>query len=133
MGLRLLRSHDQSRNVVVLPSAPHEGIDGGNQSLNATAAVLPMEEPRRRRAGRPKKGAPKKPVEPNFRIPIALRSKRPDLKMELLCRGAPEMWNLLGGRLHPQFSNDFYGLVDLQHLMQKLGAAARVIDGSTAG
>src|SRR5207237_4963903 len=97
--------------------------------------------PRRRPAGRPKKGAPKKPVERNFRMAycgtvtlhdedgvgrhtirygcmpdgdvIGLRdrlvadaatrrSKRPDLKLELLCDGAPEMWNLLEEGFHSQ-------------------------------
>jgi len=61
-----------------------------------------------------------------------LRSKRPDLKMELLCDGAPEMWNLLEEGFIPQFGNDLYRLVDLHHLMEKLGAAARVIDDPPA-
>src|ERR1017187_5710159 len=99
-----------------------------------------MEEPRRRPAGRPKKGAPKKPVERNFRMAYCgtvtlhgengvgrhtirygcmpdgdviglrgrlvadaatLRGKRPDLKLELLCDGAPEMESV-GGWLPPQ-------------------------------
>ena len=130
-----------------------------------------MEEPRPRPAGRPKKGAPKKPVERNFRMAYCgtvtlhdehgvgrhtirygcmpdgdviglrdrlvadaatLRSKRPDLKLELLCDGAPEMWNLLEEGFLPKFGNDLYRLVDLHHLMEKLGAAARVIDDPPA-
>src|SRR2546426_798083 len=60
------------------------------------------------------------------------RSKRPDLKLELLCDGAPEMWNLWEEGFLPKFGNDLYRLVDLHHLMEKLGAAARVMDDSTA-
>src|SRR5438094_2705935 len=60
-----------------------------------------------------------------------LRSKRPDLKLELLCDGAPEMWNLLEEGFLPKFGNDLYRLVDLHHLMEKLGAAARMINDST--
>ena len=54
------------------------------------------------------------------------------MKIELLCDGAPEMWNLLEEGFIPKFGNDLYRLVDLHHLMEKLGAAARVIDDSTA-
>ena len=140
-------------------------------SVSLDRVSVPMEEPRRRPAGRPKKGAPKKPVARNFRMAYCgtvtlhdengagrhtirygcmpdgdviglrdrlvadaatLRSKRPDLKLELLCDGAPEMWNLLEEGFIPKFGNDLYRLVDLHHLMEKLGAAARVIDDSTA-
>ena len=61
-----------------------------------------------------------------------LRSKRPDLKLELLCDGAPEMWNLLEEGFTPKFGDDLHRLVDLWHLTEKLGAAARVLDSSTA-
>src|ERR1700674_1934649 len=140
-------------------------------SVSLDRVSVPMEEPRQRPAGRPKKGAPKKPVERNFRMAYCgtvtlhdengvgrhtirygcmpdgdviglrdrlvadaatLRSKRPDLKLELLCDGAPEMWNLLEEGFLPKFGNNLYRLVDLHHLMEKLGAAARVIDDSTA-
>jgi len=37
-------------------------------SVSLDRVSVPMEEPRRRPAGRPKKGAPKKPVERNFRM-----------------------------------------------------------------
>ena len=113
-------------------------------SVSLDRVSVPMEEPRRRPAGRPKKGAPKKPVERNFRMAYCgtvtlhdedgvgrhtirygcmpdgdviglrdrlvadaatLRSKRPDLKLELLCDGAPEMWNLLEDGF-PKFGND---------------------------
>src|SRR5437764_8643 len=42
------------------------------------------------------------------------------------------MWNLLEEGFLPQFGNDLYRLVDLHHFMEKLGAAARVIDDSEA-
>jgi hypothetical protein len=58
---------------------------------------------------------------------LALRKKRPDLRVTLLCDGAHELWALmerhlgdgtLGTRAHP--------LVDLWHLLEKLGRALRV-------
>jgi hypothetical protein len=121
--------------------------------------------------GRPKKGAPKRPVERNFRMAYCgtvtlhdqsgagrhtirygcmpegdivglrdrmvadvatLRSKRPELKIELLCDGAPEMWNLLEEGFTPKFGDDLHRLVDLYHLTEKLGAAARVLEDSAA-
>jgi len=99
-------------------------------SVSLDRVSVPMEEPRRRPVGRPKQGAPKKPVERTFRMAscgtvtlhddqgtalhtirygcmpqgdlIGLRdrlvvdvatlaSQRPDLRIQLLCDGAPEM------------------------------------------
>jgi hypothetical protein len=62
-----------------------------------------------------------------------LLSKEPTLKLELLCDGAPEMWNLLDeGFLPAKFGDNVHRLVDLHHLTEKLGAAARAIDGPKA-
>jgi hypothetical protein len=61
-----------------------------------------------------------------------LRSKRPDLKIELLCAGAPEMWNLLEEGFTPKFGDDLHRLVDLYHLTEKLGAVAHVLEDSAA-
>ena len=139
-------------------------------SVSLDRVSVPMEEPRPRPVGRPKKGAPKNPVARNFRMAYCgtvtlhdengtalhtirygcmpqgdilgmrdrlvadvttLVSKRPDLKLQLLCDGAPEMWNLLDERFtEEQFGGKIRRLVDLHHLMEKLGAAARVIYGS---
>jgi hypothetical protein len=140
-------------------------------SVSLDRVSVPMEEPRPRPVGRPKKGAPKRPVERNFRMAYCgtvtvhdkegvalhtirygcmpdgdvvglrdrlvadaatLHSKQADLKIELLCDGAPEMWNLLEEGFTPKFGDTLYRLVDLRHLMEKLGAAARVIDASPA-
>ena len=144
--------------------------DARSVSVSLDRVSVPMEEPRKRPVGRPKHGAPKKPVERNFRMAycgtvtlhddqgtalhtirygcmpqgdmIGLRdrlgadvatlaSKRPDLRIQLLCDGAPEMWNLL----EEWFTSEMFGgeidrLVDLHHLMEKLGAAAKVMHGS---
>ena len=61
-------------------------------------------------------------------------SKRCEMKLQLLCDGAPEMWNLLEeGFTEDRFGGEVHRLVDLYHLTAKLGAAARVIDESEAG
>ena len=145
--------------------------EASSVSVSLDRVSVPMEEPRPRPAGRPKKGAPKRPVERNFRMAYCgtvtlhdkdgvgghtirygcmpegdilglrdrmvadvatLRSKRPDLKIELLCDGAPEMWNLLEEGFTPQFGDDLHRLVDFYHLTEKLGAAAQVLEGSAA-
>ncbi len=138
-------------------------------SVSVDRVSVPMEEPRPRPVGRPRKGAPKKPVERKFRMAYCgtvtlhdkdslalhtirygcmpqgditglrdrlvadvatLVTKKSGLKIQLLCDGAPEMWNLLDAGFTPQkFGKDIHRLVDLHHLMEKLGAAARIIDG----
>jgi hypothetical protein len=145
--------------------------EAASVSVSLDRVSVPMEEPRPRPAGRPKKGAPKRPVERNFRMAYCgtvtlhdkngvggytirygcmpegdilglrdrmvadvatLRSKRPDLKIQLLCDGAPEMWNLLEDGFIPKFGDDLERLVDLYHLTGKLDAAARVLEDSAA-
>lgn len=140
-------------------------------STSLDRVSVPMEEPRPRPAGRPRKGAPARPVARNFRMAYCgtvtlhdktgegrhtirygcmpegdvlglrdrmvadvatLRSKRPDLKLQLLCDGAPEMWNLLEEGFRPKFGDNLHRLVDMHHLMEKLGTAARVLDNATA-
>lgn len=141
-------------------------------SVSLDRVSVPMEEPRPRPVGRPKKGAPKNPVEVKFRMAYCgtmtlhdsngeaihtirygcmpqgnisgmgerlvtdvatLVAKRPDLDLELLCDGAPEMWNLLGDSFtEEQFGGPIYRLVDMHHMIEKLGAAARVIHGAAA-
>lgn len=141
-------------------------------SVSLDRVSVPMEEARPRPVGRPRKGAPKRPIERNFRMAYCgtltlhdengvalhtirygcmpegdvtglrnrlvadaatLTSKRSDLKIQLLCDGAPEMWNLLEegfGNGTFEAEEDVHCLVDLPHLMEKLGAAAKVIAGA---
>lgn len=141
-------------------------------SVSLDRVSVPMEEPRPRPVGRPRKGAPKRPVARNFRMAYCatvtlhdensealhtirygampegdvlgirerlvadvatLVSKQPHLKIQLLCDGAPEMWNLLEqGFTSERFGEDIHRLVDLHHLVEKLAPAARVLDGATA-
>jgi len=140
-------------------------------SVSLDRVSVPMEEPRRRPVGRPRKGAPKRPVTRAFRLAYCgtvtlhdhqgaalhtirygcmpegdilgmrdrlvldvatLLTKRP-LEIALLCDGAPEMWGLLD----EWFTADafpglpIHRLVDLHHLLEKLGAAARALDGAS--
>ena len=169
MGALAVADHQDIEDALI--DALEVPQEAGSISVSLDRVSVPMEEARRRPAGRPKKGAAKRPVARNFRMAYCgtvtlhdengeglhtirygcmpegdviglrdrlvadtatLRSKRPDLKLELLCDGAPEMWNLLEEGFLPRFGNDLYRLVDLHHLMEKLGSAARVIDPSTA-
>ena len=140
-------------------------------SVSLDRVSVPMEEPRRRPVGRPRKGAPKKPVERKFHMAycgtVTLQDengaavhtirygcmpqgdinglcnrlaadvativrKRSRLKIQLLCDGAPEMWSLLEGVFKEERFGTIHHLVDLYHLTEKLGAAARVIEGSAS-
>lgn len=141
-------------------------------SVSLDRVSVPMEEPRPRPVGRPRKGAAKRPVSRAFRMAycgtvtlhdqdgnalhtirygrmpkgdekglvegmagdvVALLRKRPGLKVQLLCDGAPEMWNLL----EEHFTEELLGVevhkhVDFCHVIEKLGKAARVIHGEAA-
>ena len=141
-------------------------------SVSLDRVSVPMEEPRPRPVGRPRKGAPKNPVQVKYHMAYCgtvtlhdekgealhvirygcmpegditgmrdrlvadvstLVSKRPTLAIELLCDGAPEMWNLLEESFtEERFGKKIHSLVDLYHLTEKLGAAARAIHGPAA-
>jgi len=145
-------------------------------SVSLDRVSVPMEEPRQRPVGRPRKGAPQRPVARNYRMAYCatltlhdeqgaslhtirygcmpagdidglcrrlaadvatLRSKKRGQKIQLLCDGAPELWN----RLEAAFPEQQFGtpkepihqLVDLHHLMEKLGKAAPIIDPTSPG
>ena len=64
----------------------------------------------------------------------ALRAKRSGLRVAVLCDGAAELWNLLAEPLGDEaIGTKVHRLVDLWHLLEKLGRAAAVIHGETAG
>lgn len=68
-------------------------------------------------------------------VMIALE-QRPDLNVMALADGAHELWNLFGQATAAYFPEEqkFYELVDLWHLLEKLGSAAKIIhDESGAG
>ena len=129
---------------------------------------VPMEEPRPRPVGRPKKNAPKRPIARNFRQAYCgtvtlhdadgealhtirygrmpqgnvaelvegmaadvgmLIAQRGDLLVDLLCDGAPEMWNLLRAQFTAENFGEVHELIDLRHTTEKLRAAAEVIHG----
>ena len=169
VGALAVADHQDIEDVLI--DAYEAPAEARSISVSLDRVSVPMEEPRPRPVGRPRKDAPKKPVDRNFRMAYCgtvtlhdengvgvhtirygcmpqgdiiglrdrlvadaatLRSKRPELKLELLCDGAPEMWNLLEEGFTPaKFGNDLHRLVDLHHLREKLGAAARVVDDPT--
>lgn len=170
VGALAVADHQDIEDVLI--DAYQVPAEARSISVSLDRVSVPMEEPRLRPVGHPRKDAPKNPVDRNFRMAYCgtvtlhdengvglhtirygcmpqgdiiglrdrlvadaatLRSKRPELKLELLCDGAPEMWNLLEEGFTPaKFGNDLHRLVDLHHLMEKLGAAARVVDDPTA-
>lgn len=57
-----------------------------------------------------------------------LLRRNPALHVVLLCDGAPEMWNLLDAQLNPErLGVKVHRLVDLWHLLEKLGHAAAAL------
>jgi hypothetical protein len=61
----------------------------------------------------------------------ALLARSPELKVAALCDGAPELWNLLAEPLGEKaLGSEVHPLVDIWHLLEKLGRAAAVIHGS---
>jgi len=133
-------------------------------SLSIDRVSLPMEEPRPRGPGRPRKDAPANPIQRVYRMAYcgtltlhdsegralytirygrmptedpaglcdslaadlqAILRKRPFLKIAFLADGAAEMWNLFEEHL-----SQFHGtrIVDFYHVVEKLAAAAKVIE-----
>jgi hypothetical protein len=65
---------------------------------------------------------------------VTLLRKQPVLGVILLADGAPELWNLLTGSLNVQtLGVPVRQLVDLWHLLEKLGSAARLLYGEAHG
>ena len=147
-------------------------VEADSVSVSLDRVSVPMEEPRTRPVGRPRKGAAKKPVKRVFHMAYCatvtlhddqgealhtiryglmpegdvaglqerlvadvatLVSKQPRLQIQLLCDGAPEMWNLLEAGFTPEkFGPGVHRLVDLHHLVEKLAPAARRLEGLEA-
>jgi hypothetical protein len=63
-----------------------------------------------------------------------LLRKQPGLRVILLADGAPELWKLLTGSLNAEtLGVPVRQLVDLWHLLEKLGSAARLLYGEAHG
>jgi hypothetical protein len=139
-------------------------------SVSLDRVSLPMEEPRPRPPGRPRKGAPKRPIARNFRMAYCgtvtlhdaegaalhtirygcmpggnpadlvagmagdvakLLEKNPALLVAALNDGAHELWNLMAVDIKEEVLGvKVYHLVDLWHLLEKLGKAARLVYGA---
>ena len=138
-------------------------------SISIDRVSVPMEEPKKRPVGRPKKDAPKNPVDRNYRMAwagtvtfhdcqgealytirygrmpkgdavelveslvgdvLVSLKQRPDLEVVALADGAHENWELLGSIVSEYLSDrKTWQILDLWHVLEKLGAASRVING----
>ena len=167
MGRHFVPQHKDIEERLI--SAYRVPAEARSVSAALDRVSLPMEEPRPRPVGRPRKGAAKKPVARNFRMAwcgtvtlhdadgkglhtiryglmphgdpaelvaslagdvAKLLEQRPDLKVAALADGAHDLWKILEDWLN----KDVLGvkvqyLVDLWHVLEKLGKAARVIHG----
>ena len=165
VGALYVEAHDVVE--VALIDAYEVPAEARSISASIDRVAVPMEEPLPPRRGRPRKGAPKRPVARNFRMAyvgavtlhdekgdalhtirygrmpkgdannlakrvghdvVALRRTRADLKVELLCDGAHEMWSLLEAHITPAaVGTEVHQLVDFCHVIEKLNKAIEVI------
>ncbi len=165
VGAFAVADHQDIEDVLI--EAFEVPADARSVSVSLDRVSVPMEEPRPRPVGRPRKGAAKRPVARAFRMAycgtvtlhdqqgaalhtirygcmpagdvlgmrdrlvldtVTLMTKQP-LALTLLCDGAPEMWGLLDEWFTPERFHGIHHLVDFWHVMEKLGAAVRVLDG----
>lgn len=166
VGALAVADHQDIEDVLI--DAYEVPSEARSVSVSLDRVSVPMEEPRPRPVGRPRKDAPKRPVTRAFRMAYCgtvtlhnaqgealhtirygcmpegdvlgmrdrlvadvatLLTKQP-LDVTLLCDGAPEMWGLLDEwfQAEPFAAFAVHRLVDLHHVLEKLGAAARVLD-----
>ena len=170
VGALSVAAHEDIEDVLI--EAYEIPKEARSVSVSLDRVSVPMEEPRPRPVGRPRKDAPKRPVVRNYSMAYCgtvtlhaadgtalhtirygcmpegdltglrdrlvadvqtLVSKRPRLRIELLCDGSPEMWNLLEpGFTSEKFGNRPHELIDLYHVVEKLAPAAQVLNGETA-
>lgn len=168
VGQRYVDQHQEIEQQLIEEFEVPEAAQSISASLDRVS--VPMEEPRDRPVGRPRKNAPKRPVSRAFRMAycgtvtlhdgegqalhtirygtmpagdpeglctgmaddvIEMLGQRPDLKIQLLCDGAKEMWNLL----EAEFTTAPFGtakilvsqLIDFWHAIEKLAPAAKIL------
>ena len=167
LGERYATSHAEIEDTLI--RAFEVPTEASSVSVSVDRVSLPMEEPRKRPVGRPRKDAPKNPISRNYRMawcgtvtfhdgqgealhtirygrmpkdsPVELAQslvgdvlvaleQRPDLEVAVLADGAHENWELLGDAM-AEFLPDkeVRQVLDLWHVLEKLGAAARVMHG----
>lgn len=170
IGEHYVPRHKDVEDALIAAYVPPTAAASVSAALDRVA--LPMEEPRPRPVGRPRKDAAKRPVARNYRMawcgtvtlhdrdgkaletirygampstdPVELMSsiagdvaklleKRPDLRVAALADGAHDLWALLEGWLNREVLGvPVHYIVDLWHVLEKLGKAARVIHGDAA-
>jgi hypothetical protein len=171
VGARYLEQRESVEQELIEQFKLPDGARGVSVSIDRIS--VPIEEPKPRPAGRPRRDAPKRPCTRAWRMAycgtvtmhdrrgeslhtirygtmpqgdegalvesmasdvLALLEQKSDLKVSLLCDGAPELWNLLDA----EFDRESFGRrtihrrVDFWHLVEKLAAAAEVIYGDEA-
>jgi hypothetical protein len=170
VGERYLARHVDIEEALIAAMAIPYGAKSVCVSLDRVS--VPMEEPRKRPRGRPRRDAPCRPISRVYRMaytgcvtlcdsrgralhtirygtmpqgdPVQLCAgmagdvarliaARPNLDVVLLCDGAPEMWNLVENAVCPNtIGKAPVRLVDLWHVVEKLGKAVALTGGGSA-
>lgn len=168
VGERYVQQNQRIEHALIEAfEVPKEAV---NVSVSLDRVTVPMEEPRVRPVGRPKKDAAKRPIDRVYRMAYCgtvtlhdkngeplhtirygtmpdgdpeglcmgmaedvaeMLTRRPDLRVALLCDGAKEMWTLLDAEF-TEAPFDIGALVvtrliDFWHVIEKLAAAAKII------